>query len=81
VLSLQPGLRLGDALPTNRWGVSQGVYREEEIEPALANLLLNERSRAEAVTKTAKVRVEPGAANRIVNLLDSMLPSASCRQE
>jgi hypothetical protein len=81
VLSLQPGLRLADVLPTNRWGVSRGVYRKEEIEPTLANLLFDERSRAEAVAETAKVRIEPGAATRIVNLLDAMLPAASCRQE
>jgi hypothetical protein len=75
VLSLQPGLRLADALPTNRWGVSQGVYREGEIEPALAGLLFDKGIRAEAVARTAKVRVEPGAARRIVHLLDSLAPN------
>ena len=48
VLSLQPGLRLADALPTNRWGVSQGVYYEKDIEPALESLLFDEQVRAEA---------------------------------
>src|SRR5262249_46716575 len=73
VLSLQPGLRLADALPTNRWGVSRGVYREEEIEPAVASLLFDEAARAEAVARTTKIQVEPGAAQRIVRVLDSLL--------
>jgi hypothetical protein len=79
VLSVQPGLRFADTLPTNRWGVSRGVYREEEIEPALANLLFDETARAEAVARTAKIRIEPGAAQRIVGLLDSLLASVSAR--
>ncbi|HLJ93367.1 MAG TPA: CDP-glycerol glycerophosphotransferase family protein [Gemmataceae bacterium] len=73
VLSVQPGLRFADALPTNRWGVSRVVYRGEEIEPALASLLFDEAIRAEAVARTEKIRIEPGAAQRIVCLLDSML--------
>lgn len=76
VLSIQPGLRLADALPTNRWGASQGVYREEEIEPALLRLLFDETARADAVTRTAKIHVEPGAARRIVHVLDSLMSTA-----
>jgi hypothetical protein len=73
VLSVQPGLRLTDSLPTNRWGVSCGVYREEDIEPALTSLLFDEQVRADAMARTAKIRVEPGAAQRIVRLLDSLM--------
>jgi hypothetical protein len=73
VLSVQPGLRFADALPTNRWGVSRAVYREEDIEPSLVSLLFDETARAEAAARTAKIRIEPGAAQRIVRLLDSML--------
>lgn len=82
VLSVQPGLRFADALPTNRWGVSRGVYREEEIETALATLLFDETARAQAVARTAKIRVEPGAAKRIVQLLDWLVQSdAPARDE
>jgi hypothetical protein len=73
VLSLQPGLRLADALPTNRWGVSHGIYHEKDVEPALLSLLFDEQVRAEAIARTAKVRIEPGAAKRIVRLLDSLI--------
>jgi hypothetical protein len=73
VLSVQPGLRSADALPTNRWGVSRGIYREEDIEPALEALLFDETARAEVVDRTARIRVEPGAARRIVRLLDSLI--------
>jgi hypothetical protein len=72
VLSLQPGLRQADALPTNRWGVSRGIYHAKDIEAALVSLLFDENVRAEAVARTATVRVEPGAAKRIVRLLDSL---------
>jgi hypothetical protein len=73
VLSVQPGLRFADALPTNRWGVSRGVYCEKEIESALTSLLFDEKARADAVARTAKIRVQPGAAQRIVRLLDSLM--------
>jgi len=51
-LSLQPGLRHPDRLPTNRLGFSRAVYQENEIKPALLELLLNEKSR-DAVLKSA----------------------------
>jgi hypothetical protein len=72
VLSLQPGLRLADALPTNRWGASRGVYREEEMEATLTDLLFNETTRAEVKARTERIQVKPGAARRIVRLLDSL---------
>ncbi len=76
VLSVQPGARLADALPTNRWGVSRGIYRAEDIEPALTSLLFDETARVDAVARTANIRIEPGAAKRIVHLLDSLLDAA-----
>jgi hypothetical protein len=73
VLSIQPGLRFADPLPTNRWGVSRAVYSQEDIEPAVTSLLFDEAARVEAVARTAKIRVEPGAAQRIVRVLDSLM--------
>jgi hypothetical protein len=73
VISIQPGLRLADALPTNRSGVSRAVYRDEDIEPALVSLLFDEKARAMAAARTAQIQVEPGAAQRIVRLLDSLV--------
>jgi hypothetical protein len=75
VLSIQPGLRRADTLPTNRWGASRGVFREEEIEPALMSLLFDDAARAEAIGRTATIRVEPGAARRVVQLLDTLQSS------
>jgi hypothetical protein len=79
VISLQPGLILPDVLPTNRWGVSCPVYNEKEFEPALESLLFDERVRAEAVQRAASIQPEPGAARRVVQLLDSVTTSRATR--
>jgi UDP-N-acetylglucosamine 2-epimerase len=72
VVSLQPGLDGPDVLPSNRWGMSQAVYREEEIEPVVERMLLNPAARAEAEAKLAEWHHEGGAAERVVRLLDSL---------
>jgi hypothetical protein len=72
VVSLQPGLRGADAVPTNRWGVSRPVYESDDIEPALEGYLFGSATRAKAVALTANYRVEPGAARRVVQLLDCL---------
>jgi hypothetical protein len=72
VVSLQPGLVGADVLPTNRWGASRPVYREGEIEPVVEMLLFEDAARAEITARTAKLVVRPGAARRVVDLLNSL---------
>jgi hypothetical protein len=72
VASLQPNLRLPDALPTNRMGASLGVYRFEDIEPTLEKLLFDGRAREELVAHAARLGFEPDAAGRVVSLIDQL---------
>lgn len=54
VVSLQPGLRTIDMLPTNRWGISRAVYEVREFDEVLSQCLLDadlgsdNRARAES---------------------------------
>jgi hypothetical protein len=72
VVSLQPGLSRPDALPTNRWGSSRAVYRAQDIEPALDSLLFDEAARRQYRARTLQHGVRPGAAARVVQLLDCL---------
>jgi hypothetical protein len=72
VASLQPGLRSADVLPTNRWGATQAVFRAEDLEGVVGRLLLDEEARREAKARAARLQFEPGAAERVIRLIDSM---------
>ena len=79
VLSVQPELRRVDTLPTNRSGASVGVYREEDIGPAIESLLLDAEVRCAAAARTACLPRSGGAARRVVNHVYAWLfSSASC---
>lgn len=72
VLSLQPGLRRGDVLPTNRAGRSRAAYRPDEIEPAVEALLFDPTARVDLANR-ARAAAPPGdAAGRVIRLLDSL---------
>jgi hypothetical protein len=73
VLSLQPGLRLPDALPVSDLCARQTVYKEEDIEPALERLLYDDVARADLVAHSAGTRLGPSATSRIVFLIDEMM--------
>lgn len=72
-LSLQPGLRHPDRLPTNRLGVSRAVYRHEEIKPVLQELLLNESSRDDVLKKVSKFKLKTKSTGNVVSLIYEML--------
>ena len=69
VLSLQPGLRKADTLPTNAWGVSLSVCREEEIRPALEEILLNDVLRRTVLSKTTALQLEATATRNVANYI------------
>lgn len=68
VVSLQPGLGRPDALPTNRSGLSRPVYREEDIEPVLEEMLIHSDARAEARAHLTQLQLDGGAAQRVAEL-------------
>ncbi len=72
-LSLQPGLRHADRLPTNRVGVSRAVYRHREIKPAIEDVLLNEKTRQHMRAKLKTFKLEGNATQNVVELIQRML--------
>ncbi|HYR11424.1 MAG TPA: hypothetical protein VEQ60_26820 [Longimicrobium sp.] len=74
VLSLQPGLRGADPLPTNRDGRSLAVYDADAIPAAVERALWDEAARAEVRARGAGAGAAAGgAAARVIEVLDSLL--------
>lgn len=71
-ISLQPGLRLPDPLPSNRWGASVPVYQAEEIEPVVERLLFDEQERARATAAAVRSPVISGATQRVRQLAEAL---------
>lgn len=73
VVSLQPGLRTTDPLPTNRTGLSRRVDSINEFAPVIEGLLFDEKVRQKTIAKLAQA-VPPGnAAQYVARLIGSML--------
>jgi hypothetical protein len=73
VVSLQPGLRTADPLPTNRTGLSRPVYSTDEFESVIEGLLFDESMRQNVMANLAK-SVPPGdSAQYVARLIGSML--------
>lgn len=77
VLSVQPGLRRRDMLPTNEWGVSEGVFRRDDVDVALARLLLDERRRAAMRARLRALQLQSGAAQRVAGCVVAGLRHAA----
>jgi hypothetical protein len=73
VLSLQPGLRHPDRLPTNRLGFSRAVYDQEEIKPILELLLFDEKTRREMLKIVSQFRLTGKSAGNVVRLIYEMI--------
>ena len=71
--SLQPGLRWPDTFPTNRWGASRAVYRQEDIQSTVEQLLLDESSRAVLQDRLATLTLDTGATRRVTQLIYQMI--------
>jgi len=72
-VSIQPGLRLPDPLPTNLWGISRAVYNEWEIKPVVEQMLLDEQARASAQARLLDLRSDDKATRRVTGLVYQML--------
>jgi len=73
VVSLQPGLRHADPLPTNRLGLSQAVYRESDVQPVVERLLLDTETRTAALERLRTFKPTPQAAGRVAQLAYQMI--------
>jgi hypothetical protein len=72
-LSLQPGLRHPDRLPTNRLGFSRAVYNQEDIKPALRELLLDEAARSRMLENVSKFKLKSKSAWKVASLIYKMI--------
>lgn len=68
-LSYQPELRAADPLPTNRRGWSRAVTRRSDLEPAIAEELLDPASRQARQKVLANARVDGHAAGRVAKIV------------
>jgi len=68
-ISLMPGLRRPDPLPTNRTGLSLPVYREEGAYRMLERALLDNDLRREQFARLAATAPSTGATRRIADLV------------
>jgi hypothetical protein len=73
VVSLQPGLRTTDPLPTNRTGLSRPVYSTSEFEPGIEDLLFDESVRQKAIASLAQSGPPGGGAEHVARVIGSML--------
>ncbi len=73
VVSLQPGLRTTDPLPTNQTGLSRPVYSANEFESVIEGLLFDESVRQKALENLALTVPPGGAAQSVARVIGSML--------
>jgi len=71
-LSLQPGLRLPDTLPTNSWGASRAVYNAEEIQTSIEQMLFDPNIRKATRARLSTLQLDNGATQRVVKLIYQM---------
>ena len=72
-LSLQPGMKGTDRLPTNRLGVSWGVYDRIFIRPSLRGFLMNVWARDNMKAKLQNFTVKEKAAPKVAQLIYEMI--------
>jgi len=72
-VSLQPGLRLPDALPTNRSGLSKAVYTFDEITPVIEQMLFDKTISEKMKIELKNHLLDDMAAQRVTNLVYKMM--------
>lgn len=73
VVSIQPGLRFKDVLPTNRSGFSIPVYSEEKIVDTIRVMLTSPEIRADMRDKLDHFKQDGHATDRVVNTINQMI--------
>lgn len=69
VASIQPGLRVPDRLPTNRSGLSQGIYTEAAILPVLEEMLFDEAATKNLRANLSQFTISGGATRSVMSLV------------
>ena len=72
-ISLQPGLRLPDALPTNRAGLSKPVYSFSEIRTVIEQMLFDQVMYENMRTTLKENLLDDKATQRVVKLVYQMI--------
>lgn len=73
-VSLQPGLRKADVLPTNRAGLTRAVYDARDVEGNMEALLFDHTARGELLAKERlESPAQPQATRQVVELIDSLV--------
>jgi hypothetical protein len=73
VVSIQPGLRFKDVLPTNHEGFSVPVYSKEKIIETIRVTLMDPDIRSEMKNKLKHFKQDGHATDRIVNAINQMI--------
>lgn len=68
-LSLQPGLRVPDMLPTNRTGLSIAIYDEAHVDRMLRRALFDQEFRKERLARLAELAPPSDATRRVAELV------------
>ncbi len=77
VVSLQPGLRFKDVLPTNNEGYSVPVYSKEKIIDTIRMTLIDSDIRSEMKNKVDHFKQDGHAADRVVGTIIQMMETAN----
>lgn len=81
VVSLQPGLRAKDVLPTNAWGASAPVYRADDVRPVVERMLLDPSARGSALERLAALALDGNAARRVADLIYAHTAKSAFQKE
>lgn len=73
VVSLQPGLRYKDVLPTNNEGYSVPVYTKEKTIDTIRMLLMDPDIRSEMKNKLEHFKPDGHSTDRVVNIIYQMI--------
>ena len=73
VISLQPGLRFSDSLPTNQWGYSYGVYSSEMIPGVIEKMLFDPEAIQDRKARLMQFQHDGKAARRVVTTIYQMI--------
>lgn len=76
VVSLQPGLRSKDVLPTNNEGYSAPVYSKEKIIDTIRIMLMDPDIRSEMKKKLDHFKQDGRATKRVVNTIHQMIEAS-----
>ncbi len=81
VVSLQPGLRTKDMLPTNRWGISRAVYQFAEFDEVLSQYLLGANIGSDKLARSETFLPDGRATERVKSELRQLVDSRSKRRK